>query len=88
MCYTVVMEMLVAMKQTIRELREARGLSLRELAAELGISFMAIQHWETNKRMPRADQLRAIARYFSVSMDDIELPQVPDLRRSDNWQES
>lgn len=74
------------MLRSIRELREERGLSLRELADELGVSFMAIQHWETNQRMPRADQLRALARFFDVSMDDIELPNVPDRRRSDRWE--
>jgi len=57
--------------KTIRELREGRGMSPVQLAAELNTSLATIYNWETGKYEPRASQLRAIARLFDVSMDDI-----------------
>ena len=58
--------------QTIKELREARGMSPVQLAATLGVSLATVYNWESGKFEPRASQLRALARVFEVSMDDID----------------
>jgi len=57
--------------QTIRELREARGLTQQQLASELGIAMVTVYSWERGRNEPKASQLRALARFFGVSMDDI-----------------
>lgn len=67
--------------KTLRQLREERGLSLRQMADATGIDHMAIHHWENDRHMPRADQLRRLAEFFAVSSDSIILPAVEDRRR-------
>jgi transcriptional regulator with XRE-family HTH domain len=62
---------------TITELRESRGWSRQELAKRAGVTRMAVWNWENNRRVPRADQLKAVAAVFGVSMDDVILPNVP-----------
>lgn len=58
--------------QTIRELREARELTQLALANQLGVTPATVYNWEARKFEPKASQLRAIARYFGVSMDVID----------------
>lgn len=43
--------------QRIRDRRKALGLSQRELAARLGISFQAVQRWERGETFPRKETL-------------------------------
>jgi DNA-binding transcriptional regulator YiaG len=39
----------------LRELREAHGLSQRELAQALGVDETAVSRWELGNRVPRAE---------------------------------
>jgi transcriptional regulator with XRE-family HTH domain len=64
--------------KTIRELREARGLSPVEMAADLGVSLATIYNWETGKSEPRASMLRTIAEVLEVTMDEIYFPMSQD----------
>jgi transcriptional regulator with XRE-family HTH domain len=57
--------------KSLRDLREERGLSPVELAADLGVALATIYNWETGKSEPRASMLREIADVLGVSMDDI-----------------
>ena len=59
--------------KTIRQLREERGWTQLELATRLGVTPGSVYNWERGKFEPKASQLRALARVFEVSMDDIEL---------------
>lgn len=58
--------------KTIRELRESAGLTQLELAMSLGCTPSAVYNWERGRSEPRASQVRAMARLFRVSMDDID----------------
>lgn len=58
---------------TIRELRERLGWSQRRLARELGVSSQAVLYWESGAKSPTVAHLRALARIFGVSMDDVIL---------------
>jgi transcriptional regulator with XRE-family HTH domain len=58
--------------RTIRELREAQGWTQLELGNKLGVTPVTVYNWERGQHMPTALQLRAIARVFNVSMDDID----------------
>ncbi len=59
--------------KTIRELRTERGWSQLELANRAGVTPSTIYNWERGRFEPKATQLRAVARAFGVSSDDIEL---------------
>lgn len=58
--------------QTIKQLREAAGMSPVQLAAAVNVSLATVYNWEAGVHEPRASQLRAMARLFNVSMDDID----------------
>ena len=55
--------------QKLQALRKARGLTQEELATRLYISRAAISKWESGRGYPSIDLLRAIAAYFSVTVD-------------------
>ena len=57
--------------RTIRELREERGWTQRDLAARLDVTVTSVSGWERRTGEPRASQLRRLARLFGVSMDEI-----------------
>jgi transcriptional regulator with XRE-family HTH domain len=58
--------------QTIRELREGRGLTQLQLGNMLGVTPVTVYNWERGQHMPTAPQLRALARVLGVSMDAID----------------
>ena len=51
------------------ELRKSRGLTQKQLAADLRLSELAIQHYEAQRRKPAFDVLLSVADYFDVSLD-------------------
>ena len=61
----------------IKEARKQAGLSQKELADKLGISFQTLAQWETGKRNPKYDTLKRIADALGVSvnsfMTDVQL---------------
>lgn len=63
--------------QTIRELREARGLSQFKLAIQVGVTPASIHQWESGKNAPGAARLRALAAALGVKMDDIIIVRKP-----------
>lgn len=50
-------------------LRKERNLTQRQLAAEIKLSELAIQHYESQRRKPAFDALVTLADYFDVSLD-------------------
>ncbi len=59
--------------RTIRELREEQRWTQLELAYKLGVTPATVSNWERGVYEPKVSQLRAIARLFDVSMDDVAL---------------
>ena len=55
--------------ERLKELREEKGLSLKQLSKEIGISDVAIGRWERKARIPNIEALIVIAKYFNVSAD-------------------
>ncbi len=55
--------------ENLRKLREQRGLSLRELGENIGISYQALNFYENCKREPSLRVVKNIADYFGVSID-------------------
>ena len=50
-------------------LRKSNSLTQKQLAIELQISELAVQHYESQRRKPAFDILLSIADYFHVSLD-------------------
>lgn len=53
----------------IKELREGKGLTIRQLATFLGIGNNSISQYENCKRTPDIDVCKLFADYFNVSCD-------------------
>lgn len=50
-------------------LRKLHNLTQRQLSIALGLSELAIQHYESQRRKPAFDILLTLADYFDVSLD-------------------
>lgn len=59
------------MRSTIRQLREAKGLSQKELAERLGTSQVTLSGWETGRHVPNGTHLQQLAAALEVPMGDI-----------------
>lgn len=57
--------------EKLQELRKRKGLTQEELAEALYVSRTAISKWESGRGYPSIDSLKAIAGYFSVTIDDL-----------------
>lgn len=57
--------------EKLQQLRKHKGLTQEELAADLFVSRTAISKWESGRGFPNIDSLKAISRYFTVSLDDL-----------------
>ncbi len=57
--------------EKLQELRKQRGLTQEELAASLFVSRAAVSKWESGRGYPSIDSLREIAKFFSVSIDEL-----------------
>ena len=57
--------------QKLVELRKQRGLTQEQLADELFVSRTAISKWESGRGYPSIDSLKAIASFFSVTVDEL-----------------
>ena len=55
--------------ERLKELRKEKGVSLKLLASEIGVSDIAISRWENEQRVPNIESLVALAKYFGVSCD-------------------
>ena len=55
--------------ERLKELRISKNLSQEQLAKETGISSTAICYYETGQRVPNAQVIITIAKYFNVTSD-------------------
>jgi transcriptional regulator with XRE-family HTH domain len=62
---------LMATKSNLRRLREAAGLSVRELARQIEESPTNVSYWERSGQIPRSDVVAAIARVLGVSIEAV-----------------
>lgn len=57
--------------EKLQELRKRKGLTQEELAAYLYVSRAAVSKWESGRGYPNIDSLKAIAKFFGVTVDDL-----------------
>ena len=64
--------------ENIVALRKQRGLSVADIQAYFGFEApQAIYKWQKGQSLPSIDNLFALSRLLSVSIDDILIPQKP-----------
>ena len=57
--------------EKLQELRKQKGLTQEELAQSLYVSRAAVSKWESGRGYPNIDSLKAIAKFFSVTIDEL-----------------
>ncbi|WP_302371953.1 helix-turn-helix domain-containing protein [Enterococcus asini] len=62
---------MVEVGSKIKELREAKKISQKELAAFLHVTPQAVSKWENNKSYPDLDTLVQLSHYFRISTDKL-----------------
>ena len=76
------------MKLWIKELREQQGMTQKELAEKMQVSFQTISKWENGVNMPDITHIPRLAEVFSVSADVIlglePMDKSVELRQFDN----
>ena len=57
--------------EKLQELRKKKGLTQEELAGRLYVSRTAISKWESGRGYPSIESLKLIAKFFSVTIDEL-----------------
>ncbi len=57
--------------EKLKNLRKNKGLSQGELAKNFGLTRQVVSKWESGNGLPDIDNLVKIAKFFSVSVDDL-----------------
>ena len=57
--------------EKLQELRKRKGLTQEELAERLFVSRTAVSKWESGRGYPNIDSLKAAAKFFSVTVDEL-----------------
>ena len=57
--------------EKLQELRKQKGLTQEELAEALYVSRTAISKWESGRGYPNIDSLKAISKFFSITVDEL-----------------
>lgn len=64
--------------QTLRELRESKGLLLREVGAALSIDQSLLSKIEHNDRMPTKEQVNALSEFYKDKKNDVIIAWLSD----------
>jgi len=64
--------------KTIKELRTEQGLTQLKVAYRIDVTPLSVSNWERGVSVPTVAKLRALARLFGVSSDDIALMERED----------
>ena len=67
--------------QNIKAARKKVGLTQKELAQKLGLSFQSIAQWENDLRNPKLDTIKRIADALHVDWYDLIVPSSEDEER-------
>ena len=57
--------------EKLQLLRKQKGLTQEELAQAVYVSRAAVSKWESGRGYPNIDSLKAIAKFFSVTVDEL-----------------
>ena len=57
--------------EKLQQLRKQKNLTQEQLAEHLYVSRAAISRWESGRGYPNIDSLKAIAAFYSITIDDL-----------------
>lgn len=57
--------------QRLKALREAAGISIRELARQIGQDHSNVRYWEQSGNVPRSDVLLPMAKALGVTVEEL-----------------
>lgn len=57
--------------EKLQQLRKQKGLTQEQLAESLFVSRTAVSKWESGRGYPNIDSLKAIAKLFAVTVDEL-----------------
>lgn len=57
--------------EKLQELRKQKDLTQEQLAEKLYVSRAAVSKWESGRGYPSIDSLKAIARFYCISIDEL-----------------
>ena len=57
--------------EKLQELRKSKDLTQEELASSLFVSRTAVSKWESGRGYPNIDSLKAIAKFFNITIDKL-----------------
>ena len=57
--------------EKLQELRKQKGITQEELAEALFVSRTAVSKWESGRGYPNIESLKALSKFFSVSLDEL-----------------
>lgn len=63
---------------TLRELREEKGLLLREVGAQLSLDPTILSKIEQGKRMPTKEQVKAFGEFYKQQKNDVIIAWLSD----------
>ena len=63
---------------TLRELREEKGLLLREVGAQLSIDPTVLSKIEQDRRMPTKEQVKALGEFYKHQKNDVVIAWLSD----------
>ncbi len=63
---------------TLRELRESKGLLLREVGAELSLDPTLLSKIERNDRMPTKEQVNALSEFYEDKKNEVVIAWLSD----------
>ena len=61
----------IKLAETLKVLRKEKGITQRELALFLSVSPQSVSRWEKGSAYPDIEMLPEIAKYFSVTLDEL-----------------
>ena len=59
----------IIFSERFKQLRDARNITMVDIANNLKISKQSVHQWTTAKTVPTSDKLLELAYYFDVSLD-------------------
>lgn len=55
----------------LKEMRKRAGLTARDVALEMGVSFQNVYNWENGSYLPPTKRLPEIARLYNCTVDEL-----------------
>lgn len=57
--------------KNLKRIMGERGVSRKDIAEVLGISYFTVTDWVTGKKFPRMDKVELLANYFGILKSDL-----------------